>query len=306
MTLPSMSVEAGGCWSRLVLAIVDLDSSIPRALWAADWIVTVSSVVAVAYVGQYWIRQGRPDWFATPPDETHSLREDSVLMAALAYLVAAGLLSSLIRTLAWDEEAPLSGLVVNSGAQIAGIVACLLIALRRLPGGAREFVFGRSEPLRIRRWVVAATATVVSLGFCPSLHEWTISAQQGFLPEYQPTAHSTILALRESRSSLPVEIALWIGAAVIAPIAEEFFFRGIVQNFLHGLTRRRGLAIGLAAISFSAVHLSQPDTMVALFFLGALLGVSYGLTGALSVPIVIHAIFNLRTLIWVAVGDRIQ
>ena len=306
MTLPSIAVAAGGCWSRAVLASGALDSAAPPAFWAADWIITLTGVAIVVLVGQYWLRHGRPDWFAAPPDGAHVLREDAVLLAALSYLAAASLLSGLMHTLAWGEESPWSGLVVNSGAQMAGIVACLLIAVKKLPGGAREFVFGRSEPPKIRRWVVVASATVVTLALCPVIHDWTVSALQGLWPDYKTTPHSTIRALQQSASSWPVEIALWIGAAFIAPIAEEFFFRGIVQNFLHHLTGSRGVAIGVAAMSFAAVHFSQPDTMIALLFLGTLLGISYGLTGALSVPIVIHALFNLKTLIWIAASNRIQ
>jgi membrane protease YdiL (CAAX protease family) len=98
---------------------------------------------------------------------------------------------------------------------------------------------------------------------------------------------------------------LWIGAVVVAPIAEEAFFRGLLQTFLAGVVRSRWLAIGLTAVAFGIVHFSQPHVIPALIVLGLLIGYAYERTGTLVVPVLIHAGFNLKTLVWDAFGTPV-
>ncbi len=92
--------------------------------------------------------------------------------------------------------------------------------------------------------------------------------------------------------------ALWIGAMLVAPIAEELFFRGVLQTFLLSMLGSRWPAILLAAAAFGAMHLAQPSAIPALIVLGIVIGFAYERTGSLVVPIAIHTAFNLKSLIW--------
>jgi membrane protease YdiL (CAAX protease family) len=79
-------------------------------------------------------------------------------------------------------------------------------------------------------------------------------------------------------------------ALIVAPLAEEFVFRG----YLYGVVRKwggRGCAIGTTSLLFAAIHLHLPS-MAALFFLGVVLALIYELTRRLWIPCVLHAIFN--------------
>jgi membrane protease YdiL (CAAX protease family) len=71
----------------------------------------------------------------------------------------------------------------------------------------------------------------------------------------------------------------------------------LLQTFLLRLVRRRWIAISLASLAFGAVHLQQPHAIAALAVLGLLIGYAYERTGSLLPPILIHALFNLNTLI---------
>lgn len=99
---------------------------------------------------------------------------------------------------------------------------------------------------------------------------------------------------------------LWFGAAVVAPFAEEVFFRGILQSAVRNMTRSPRAAILVASVVFAAVHLSQPHAIPALLFLGVSLGTAYERTGSLLVPVIVHAAFNLRTLIWQSLGAGME
>ena len=89
----------------------------------------------------------------------------------------------------------------------------------------------------------------------------------------------------------------------MAPIAEECFFRGLLQTFLVNVVPNRWVAIILTSIVFGAIHFPQPYAIGALIFLAILIGYAYERTGSVLVAIVIHALFNLKTLVWVALGS---
>ncbi|MBM3496322.1 MAG: CPBP family intramembrane metalloprotease [Armatimonadetes bacterium] len=83
---------------------------------------------------------------------------------------------------------------------------------------------------------------------------------------------------------------LFIGAAIAAPIGEEFFFRA----FLHNCAKRRlGIRWGtlLSATAFAVVH-GGPLLVVAIIPIGIALAWAYDRTGSLWVPIIIHAVNN--------------
>jgi len=90
-------------------------------------------------------------------------------------------------------------------------------------------------------------------------------------------------------------IALLLVTILLAPIAEEYVFRG----FLLPLLRARGLALRgewITALIFASIHVHL-GSFVPLALLGFLLGRSYLSTGDIRVPIVFHATFNLITLL---------
>ena len=98
-------------------------------------------------------------------------------------------------------------------------------------------------------------------------------------------------------------MALWVGAFVVAPVAEELFFRGMVQTMLGNVLPTRWLAILITSLAFGLIHISQPYAIAALTMLAVVIGYAYEKTGSMLPPIFIHAAFNLKTLIWDALGQ---
>jgi len=283
-------------------SLVSTAPAMPPTLNVIDWTITAAGAVFAALIGVRRLRSGRFDGFFGSPVRVHGFREDAVLAAVLAYLLAVLLLSALMEIGADKNDALRVGQIVNGGAQLTGIAVCLWIASKRFAGGIRVFVFGGNGAGTTTALVAVAVTTIIALAFCPLIHESTVWTIVYFAPSFEFTPHATIRALQDGGQPFAVVIALWIGAALIAPVAEELFFRGILQSALVNLTQNRPAAIVLASAAFGAVHTSQPDAIAALVFLGLLLGYVYERTGALVAPIAVHAAFNLKTLIWDALG----
>lgn len=153
------------------------------------------------------------------------------------------------------------------------------------------------------RWAaLTVLLSVVAIVMCPLIRAATASGIVFFVPGYELQPHPTVVALHDSSQSVFVKVAFWAGAVLIAPVAEEFFFRGLLQTFLVRVFRSRWAAIVVASILFGSVHYGQPSAIPALTVLGILMGFAYEKTGALAWPVAIHAAFNLKTLVWDAIG----
>jgi membrane protease YdiL (CAAX protease family) len=87
-----------------------------------------------------------------------------------------------------------------------------------------------------------------------------------------------------------MRLALFLGAAVAAPIGEEVFFRGFLYN---ALKYRYGMTAGMivSGLAFALVHIS-PLSVVVIFPMGVLLAYVYERTQSLWVTILMHAINN--------------
>ena len=99
----------------------------------------------------------------------------------------------------------------------------------------------------------------------------------------------------EAAIGLVDPIVLVIALVVVAPIAEETFFRGVVYNaWLREFGMRRAI-IGSAAL-FALIH-GSIFLILPIFGLGVALAVLYQRTGSLPAAMAMHATFNGVTLI---------
>ena len=95
--------------------------------------------------------------------------------------------------------------------------------------------------------------------------------------------------------SLTVRLYLFFMAAVLAPVAEEVLFRGIL---LRAAVRHAGLLGGcvLTSLLFAAIHLHIPS-LAPIFILSFTLSLAYLATGSLLAPITLHILFNVQSLV---------
>lgn len=87
-----------------------------------------------------------------------------------------------------------------------------------------------------------------------------------------------------------------IGIAVIPALAEEWAFRGVLQNIITHATRSPTWGIVLSAILFSSVHM-QFLGFIPRLLLGLLLGYFYARTANLWYSIMIHFLNNAGQLV---------
>ena len=99
-------------------------------------------------------------------------------------------------------------------------------------------------------------------------------------------------------TSMPEQIYLGIFAVVIAPVAEEFIFRGVLFRFIKQCGLPRTAWIGVSLV-FAFIH-GNPPAFLSLFMLALVLTWLYEMTDSLLAPIFTHALFNAANLVLLA------
>jgi len=95
------------------------------------------------------------------------------------------------------------------------------------------------------------------------------------------------------RVASPVWIALTaFSAAILAPIAEEIFFRGLLQSMLRRYFGRPWVAIVVTSFLFAGVHAPNYQDLPALAIFSVALGYNYERCGKLWPSIIMHACLN--------------
>lgn len=89
-------------------------------------------------------------------------------------------------------------------------------------------------------------------------------------------------------------LGITLGAIVLAPICEEFIFRGMILNGLLN-NYRAEKAIVFSSIIFCLAHV-QPNLLPGAFILGMLLGYLFYVTKSVLPSMLLHALANFVTL----------
>ena len=181
---------------------------------------------------------------------------------------------SLSTSIAWD-------VLAFQGVLIAGL--CW-----RARGKAQPF--GSAAPVR----AIAKHAFVRWLAVLPIL--WFAAFVWQFLLQiagHTPDFQEAIRLFLDSDNPYN-RVAFIFFAVVLAPIAEEGLFRGILLPLL---IRRTGALAGLAltSLGFASLHVDL-GTFVPLAIFSVALSLAYARTGTLWVPILMHALFNAANL----------
>ena len=106
----------------------------------------------------------------------------------------------------------------------------------------------------------------------------------------------------EKRGSCWMRVYLGAFAVVLAPVAEEFIFRGMLYPLVKQLGSPRYAFFGISAI-FALIHLDA-GTLVPLFVLALALTWLYEKTDNLLAPIVAHSLFNGANLVVLCLAEE--
>ncbi len=185
--------------------------------------------------------------------------------------------------------------------QVILIGVCLLLARAVFLRGVRTFGLGRRPIHRdiavaVAGWLAATCVCGLMLLAIDRLLQWF---------KVTPPEHGVFVALRDPALHTWMRVIAVAGALILAPIAEELFFRGVLQTGFRkimpprwGSLRHRWVPIAVTAIIFGALHSATPHHVPPLIALGLLLGFLYERYGSLLAPILVHVLFNGKSLLW--------
>lgn len=109
--------------------------------------------------------------------------------------------------------------------------------------------------------------------------------------------HPVVDLLSGQRDGFTVAVVA-ASAVVAAPVAEEFFFRRVLQGWLEKKCAGDELApVLVSALAFSAAHAGQGLAYVPLFPLGLVLGTIAQRTGSIVPCILLHGLFNAVSVV---------
>ena len=160
------------------------------------------------------------------------------------------------------------------------------IFLRQHGVGWREAI-GWNRPALGRALLLAAGLLVVLLPLVLGLEKgsaWALE-QLGYPPEDQ---RAVDLFAHSGSGLMRAYLALF--AVVLAPVAEEFIFRGVLHPFIKQLGWPRLAWLGTSFL-FALIHLNAP-TFVPLLVLAMAFTWLYEKTDCLLAPIAAHSLFN--------------
>lgn len=209
------------------------------------------------------------------------------LILMILQLAALGLwrLAMAAGWLAGDEPDSFWALIQVLIFHAASFLILAVVIKRRSFSWRGAFGFQRHDLIKRVGQGLACYLAVLPVIFCASLIYHLVLVLIG----YPMTVQDVALFFLEPRSFWSV-IFLLVLAVVVAPVAEEALFRGVLLPLL---MKRLGTgpAIFLTSILFAMIHFHIPSIMP-LFVLALAFSIAYIYTESIVVPIVMHALFN--------------
>ena len=132
----------------------------------------------------------------------------------------------------------------------------------------------------------------------------------GLLIERVLTGEISSLAMRENMFSVGFDswygiVLMVVGIGVLAPIAEELFFRGLLYDFFRqkvGVT----WAVVLSASLFGLAHFDSLAVVLSTFVMGVVMAISVEYTKSLWMTIWMHIVTNSGAVVLMAIVLKFQ
>jgi membrane protease YdiL (CAAX protease family) len=210
-----------------------------------------------------------------------------VLFIACGWLLGVAMCVSLL-----PADAPI---LSRMAAQAAGsIIATLAVVAALRQHGASWRSIGLTSDNAPLDWRLAIGGLMLVTG--PLL---LMSAALDQLVTYE---HPVIDTLREQNGPAAVVIVI-ITAVIVAPIAEELFFRRILLGWIDARVPSSGgsVAILASALLFGLSHWGQGLAWIPLVILGIALGELARRRGSVVAAILLHALFNAVSVVMLVV-----
>lgn len=231
---------------------------------------------------------------ASPSEPRGATPTATLLFAAVALGVGFGLSSWL------PIPGALGGFARGLVLVVAQLATVAFVVMRTVPAHVREALGVHRPP---RPWVAFLAAPVVGLA---------LRMLAGLLLQVFPSEGRAAVEKMVSPSSGVVVphtlldpfsgLLAFAAVAVVAPVVEELFFRGVVYG---ALERARGAnsAANLTALLFVIPHVPQtggaPAALVSIALLSVVATYARRYTGSVVVPVILHFVHNASVALWV-------
>jgi len=162
--------------------------------------------------------------------------------------------------------------------------------------------FGLRPPSRIKA-VAAGLAVGVMVLPCVWLLQWISEGVMEWL-KINPVAQAAVKELQNSALPVPEKILFGVFTILLAPIAEEALFRGILYPAIKQAGHPRWALWGTSVV-FGILHFNMA-TLAPLVFLAVVLAFLYESTDSLLTPIATHSMFNAANFFYLVFTDPIN
>lgn len=185
---------------------------------------------------------------------------------------------------------------LQSADAAARLLACALMVV--ILAARRPFAGEGSRRVGIAGTLwIGLVAGLVLIPLCTVQLQMDQVAWQWLNPDAVPPIHPAMQALHDSEWDWHGPVQLFIVALAVAPVAEELFFRGVLLGTVWTATRRTWVAVGLSALLFGLMHVSQPQDVLPLVTMGVVLGYVRVRYRSLTACVLAHSLFNARTMV---------
>jgi membrane protease YdiL (CAAX protease family) len=182
--------------------------------------------------------------------------------------------------------------VVQGVGMAAALIMCAAMGIVLL----RRRVFLRA-PGWGRAVGIGLLGVLISLPIVGVQYQAATIVLQAIRPDLPPPTHETLVALTRTEWGDWGRLQLFVHAVVVAPLLEELFFRGLLLPALWTAGQHAWIAVILTGTLFGFMHAAQPQAVLPLATLGILLGAIYVRYRSLLACVVLHVMFNLRTMV---------
>jgi membrane protease YdiL (CAAX protease family) len=234
------------------------------------------------------------------PRSSASSKEQSALPARAAWWGAAGGLVGIVlggigaaigQSITGSSSSALSDLLGEAGLW-AAMFATVVLVSRRYGSGSLRRDYGLAMKRMDLLWGICAwVAALLASGLVLEIFSGTRFAG----------TNDQILTQQKGHEAGVVVVSLIV--ALGAPFFEELFFRGFLRTALqsrfggHGAVWIQAAFFGLAHTGEAGKALGNVSVVLAMFFVGVVLGYTAKLTGRLGAGMIAHGLFNLVAVI---------
>ncbi len=195
-----------------------------------------------------------------------------------------------------DMENPLFPLLIGMTSLISFSILTYLFGFRWGPitlkdWGLKPF---RWEPVWLL-WAVGATVLLLPLrGLVGYLSQQLLSGNMESIE-----ARSQLIA---PNANIDTFILSFLGVAIIAPIAEELFFRGLLHTWLQKGDVKVWIRVMTSSFVFALFHFDSIGVAFSSFILGVIAAAIYEQTNSLLTSVIVHMTTNSIAIVLVFVG----